>query len=215
MEKQFRGKTVVKSTLVVRWKSPTKAKARLCIRCDMMPVRDQMSAPTPCRSAIKTFIFISKACNFRIGQVDICQAFLQADLMREGDILLVGPPDCVCLPWARTVMTKILKPKVYPPFVFLVRRPLYGLRESPLRWFIHISTSLRKHGYRQNRGDICLYTRIERNVLRSIVLLYVGDLLVGFSSPEDLRRFEGGSLVNIVPAIWNFSVYLMPWFSSG
>ena len=189
-EAQYRGKVVVKSTLVVRWKNPTRAKARLCIRGDMLPIRDQMSAPTPCRSAIKTFIFVARACNFKIGQVDISQAFLQADVMNLRDQILVEPPDCIILPWTKTVLTRIPKPKVFSPHVFLVRRPLYGLRESPLRWFIHMSTSLRKHGYRQNRGDICLYTRLEGGILKSLVLLYVDDLLVGFGSDRELRRFE-------------------------
>ena len=139
-----------------------------------MPIRDQMSDPSPCRSAIETFIFISRACNFRVGKVGISHAFLQADLMHNLDQLLVEPPDCICLPWEKQVLTKIPNPKNYSPFGFLVRRPLYGLRESPLRWFSHISTSLRRHGYRQNRGDIFLYTRLENSVLRAIVLLYVG-----------------------------------------
>ena len=186
----YRNKVLVKSTLVVRWKNPTRAKARLCIRGDMMPVRDQLSAPTPCRSAVKTFIFIARACNFRIGQVDISQAFLQADLMHERDQILVEPPDCISLPWKQTVLSKNPKPKPSSPFVFLVRRPLYGLRESPLRWFISISESLRKNGFRQNRGDICLYTRLEGGALKSIVLLYVDDLLVGFGSDAELKRFE-------------------------
>ena len=115
----YRGKVIVKSSLVARWKNRTRAKASLCIRGDVMPIRDQLSAPTPCRSAIKTFIFIDRTCNFRIGQVDISQAFLQSDLMHGRDQILVEPPDCIILPWQKNRALEDPKAENVPTFRIL------------------------------------------------------------------------------------------------
>ena len=59
--KQYAPKKVIKSTLVVRWISPTKVKARFCIMGDMVPIRGQVSSPTPFRSDLKTFLFVAAA----------------------------------------------------------------------------------------------------------------------------------------------------------
>ena len=134
-QEPYRHRPVVKSTLVVRWKIPTKAKERLCIRGDMLPVRDQVSAPTPPRSDVKTFLFLAMSCNMRIAQIDISQAFLQEDVMRDKDQLVAGPPECIELLWQGTVLGEIPRPRRYSPWALLLRKPLYGLRESPLRWF--------------------------------------------------------------------------------
>ena len=83
MQKPYSGRSIVKSTLVVRWKGPTKAKDRLCIRGDMLPIRDQVSAPSPSRPAVKTVLVLAMSCNMQIDQIDISQAFLQADVVRE------------------------------------------------------------------------------------------------------------------------------------
>ena len=155
----------------------------------MAPIRDQVSSPTPFRSALKTFLFSAAAWNFRIGQIDVSQAFIQADIMSGHDQVLVDAPDCIALPWAQEVKSQITRPVPFSKWVFLAKRPLYGLRESPLRRPTHISSCLRRHGYMKMRGDVCIFTRIGNTVLRAIALLYVDYFLSGFPNSEEMRRF--------------------------
>ena len=37
-------------------------------------------------------------------------------------------------------------------FGFLIKRPLYGSRHSPLRWWVKLSTTTKQGGYEQMRG---------------------------------------------------------------
>ena len=89
--KMYSPKKVVKPTLVVRWKSPTEAKTRLCIRCDMWPIRDHVSSPTPFRSALETFLFMAATCHLRIGGIGVIQSSIQANLASSQDQILAGP----------------------------------------------------------------------------------------------------------------------------
>ena len=61
-----------------------------------------------------------------------------------------------------------------------MQKPLYGLRESPLRWYIHLCGALRKFGYRQFRTDICIFAQYKENELEACILAYFGDLLFGY-----------------------------------
>ena len=139
--------TVAQSTLVVRWQGPLRAKARLCIRGDMMPVRDQMSEPTPFRSSVRVFLPIIGTRRMVIATIDVSQAFLHAAATHQDDQLLAEAPDSIRFPRPKQATRDNYKDGVRSQYVFL-RRPLYGLRESPLRWFIHISSRLRTAGYR-------------------------------------------------------------------
>ena len=109
--------------------------------------------------------------------------------MSDHGQVLADSPDCISLPWTQEVKTCICRPLPFSKWVFLANRPLYGLRESPLRWLIHVSACLRRRRYRKMRGDLRLFTRIENAIFRAIALLYVGDLLAGFVNPEEVHRF--------------------------
>ena len=107
-EEEYRKWPLIRSTLVVRWKGPLRAKARLCIRGDLMPIRDQLSAPTPFRSPMKIVMAICAACNFSIVSMDISQAFIQADELNKKDQLLLVAPSCICLPWVGRIEEKMI-----------------------------------------------------------------------------------------------------------
>ena len=155
-----------------------------------MPIRDPVSAPTPFRSSMEIFLAISAACFFSIVSMDISQAFIQADELNSRDQLLLSAPECITLPWDHQVDTNPQKMKKLSPWVFRVLRPLYGMRESPLRWFIHISTNIRRFGFKQHRSDICLFPRRRGEVLLSLLLLYVDDILFAFSIDSELQNFK-------------------------
>ena len=114
----YRQRAAAKSTLVVRWKGPTRANARLCIRGDMLSIRDQVSAPTPWRSDVKTLLFLATSCNIRLAQIDISQSCLHADTMHEKDQLVADAPECVELQWKGVVLSRLRKPRQFSSLAF-------------------------------------------------------------------------------------------------
>lgn len=56
-----------------------------------------------------------------------------------------------------------------------LRKALYGLRQSPLYWFMTIKPVMEDIGFESLDSDICLFRHRELGIL---VVLYVDDLLV-------------------------------------
>ena len=46
----------------------------------------------------------------------------------------------------------------YPKYGLLLRRPLYGSRDAPLRWWLRLSRAMRGCGYKQTRMDVYFYS---------------------------------------------------------
>ena len=82
------------------------------------------------------------------------------------------------------------------PYGFLIRRPLYGSRHAPLRWWVKLSSVVKKGRYVQMRGDVCTFVRRRRGkddprlidrsdwTLLSVVISHVDDLLFVGSAQE-------------------------------
>ena len=185
---EYRSLRVVRSTLVVRWKGPQRAKARLCLRGDQVRPQDVYSSPTPYRSSLKTLISPSALFTMDILRIDITQAFVQSGTLAKKDQMLIIPPECLKMPWGGTILDKV-NWKGQSSQYFLTQKPLYGLHDIPLRRFISISECLIKQGYHQCRSDICLFSFMKNGISDSRALLYVDDLLLCYSSHEAKMRF--------------------------
>eukprot|EP00971_Amphidinium_carterae_P002770 54576-Amphidinium_carterae.1 len=88
---------------------------------------------------------------------DIASAFLNTPVPPESAILVKPPPECeqdenVC--WR-------------------LNKQLYGLRDSPQKFQLHLSSILKQLGLRQLRCDQCVYRN--DNIT---VMVYVDDLLI-------------------------------------
>ena len=154
-DEEVRGFPLIRSTMVVRQKSPGKIKARLCIRGDTIDAKTHAAAPTPNRTLLKPPICLSRALNCRLATLGISQAFLQSANVSEMERVLTQAPEYVELPWRGKLAESNPAVSWNRGFAFLMIRLLYGLRESPLRWFISLTAALRRGGFRQCRSDVC------------------------------------------------------------
>ena len=179
---------IIRSTLVVRWKGPNRAKARLCIRGDTVQSSDVFSSPTPYRSSLKTLIMLAGVYALDIMCVDISQAFVQSRAVSCKDQMLIRPPECLAMPWNGGILEKKdwLKTETH---YFLMQKPLYGLADSPLRWFVSLCDCLRSQGYHQCRSDICVFSYFLNGLPDTWVLIYVDDILVCYGSSVARDRF--------------------------
>ena len=106
--------------------------------------------------------------------------------MAIADQYLATPPPCVVLSgleWDGLVVSEPNR-SAKSDFVFLCRKPLYGSRCAPLRWYLTISGILQKAGYRCHRTDLCVFSRRKANLITSLVVLHVDDFLICVTQEE-------------------------------
>jgi hypothetical protein len=73
--------------------------------------------------------------------------------------------------------------------VLRLRRALYGLRQAPRAWYEKLDGTLRKLGFTQSEHDHAIYCR-GGGGCRLIVGVYVDDLLIIGTTPEEIGRFK-------------------------
>ena len=190
------------TTIVIKRKSSGIFKARLVLRGDMVPIAMQqfLSAPTAARCMVRIVLSIASTMRFRVGTVDVSMAFLQADIVNPEERIVAILPSWIPLPWSGTILNNE-EEKLAPPVTkgVITIRPLYGGRDAPLRWFLRISTTLRSHGWKQLRTDVCTFTKHSAaGNLVGIVEVHVDDILCAAEPPvweefkEMMNTFKHG-----------------------
>ncbi len=159
-------KRVIKSTWAFRLKrspdgTPTKYKARFCVRGDMeIKGVDYFESYSPVVqwSTVRLLLIMSIVHGMHTRQVDYVNAFAQAPL----------PPTEQCY---------IEMPQGFhddgEDTVLMLQKTLYGKSDSPLRFFNLLKDTLEKHGFKQLIDiDACLFVHE-----KIICLTYVDDCL--------------------------------------
>ena len=154
-----------------RRNSTSEFKAIFAMRGDTISEHDTAfaSAPTACRGSVPMLLTWTVVFNLSVFMVDISQAFLQAgDLSLPDKMVTTVPPYAILhdpdhlprcvdsgMPLAVSKDIKVLSLNEYqsPPMgkkksrfrrCLIARRPLYGGRDAPLRWFLRLASALRK-----------------------------------------------------------------------
>ena len=166
-------KKVLGSTWAFRRKrypdgSLRKLKARICVRGDQqvmgVDVFDTF-APVISWSVVRLVLSLAVAFSWSTAQVDYANAFVQAKL---------DEPVFIACPREYEV----------PGHVLLLKRSLYGLRESPLNWFNALCEGLRAQGFEPpSQREPCLF--IKKNVM---VLVYVDDCIFVSNDSRNIDR---------------------------
>lgn len=134
-------------------------KARLVARgfeqtqCDSY----DLYAPVAKLNTFRIFMNVATKCNMKVGQMDVCGAFLNSKI--DDEIYLE-------LPEGVNLQHKYSK----------LNKSIYGLKKSPKYWNETINNVLLSLGYKSSDKDCCLFTKCE-NDIKMYVLLYVDDLL--------------------------------------
>ena len=141
-----------------------KLKARFCVR-GYLHIEGvdffETYAPVIQWTTIHLFLILSIHLNLSSMQVDYTSAFLHASI--DEDVY-------VEMPRGFKQSGQVLK----------LKRSLYGLRQSPRNFFLHLKTKLEKLNFIQSEADQCLFVRPDM-----ICLVYVDDCL--FFAPDDSK----------------------------
>ena len=163
--------TVVRGHIIVKDKALNNADVKtpnLKSRCvaDGSGTTDQEAGNTraPCvdKAAFFMLLAANKAMRGRISSCDIPSAFLTAPL--NGDnldpppkpvYLVLGAAAASLLVAATPAMAKFVRPN--GTLLFLVKKSIYGLRESPRNFFLHLSKVLKGAKMVQCDSDKCMF----------------------------------------------------------
>ena len=175
----------VRSTIAMKRKSMSEFKARLVLRGDQVSEQDTAfaSASTACRGSMAMLLAMNVLFRFHIYMVDISQAFLQADERSWEDKTVTTVPPYVVFPGPSrlrrcvdsgmpTVTEAGLEARAFDEYqkmpaemkrsnfrrCLITHRPVYGGRDAPLRWFLRISSALRKGMGKYAMRSVHIYT---------------------------------------------------------
>ena len=119
------------------------------------------ASPTPDRSLTNIVLSWAKTCRYKVRQLDVRTAFLNAPL---DEPVYVRPP-----------------PGFGGSGLLKLEKALYGLKQSPLQWYRTIANHLQSIGFVRCTTDRCLFKRND-----TILLLYVDDIIVTGKSESDI-----------------------------
>ncbi|CAI7847226.1 unnamed protein product [Closterium sp. NIES-54] len=133
---------------------------------------DETYAPVSSYVTLTIFLSIVAVLDLNLIQLDMKNAFLQSKLDR---VLYMHQPDYFNDGTGR--VCKLMK-------------SLYGLKQSPLLWYMALDGVLLGAGWKKSQVDTALYFKFGDDKVICWVLVYVDDLLAAKSSTEMLKELK-------------------------
>ncbi|GJS16163.1 retrovirus-related pol polyprotein from transposon TNT 1-94 [Tanacetum coccineum] len=134
---------------------------------------DETFAPVARMEAIRIFIAFATYMNFKVYQMDVKSAFLNAKLKKE--VYVKQPPG--------------FESSEFPDYVCKLDKALYGLKQAPKAWYETLSTFLIQNKFAKGRIDNTLFiSKSKGDVL--LVQVYVDDIIFGLTSYKLCKQFE-------------------------
>ena len=167
-----------KRLMSMRWvltrKSDGSAKARLVVLGFMAPniTEVESASPTMSKTSRNLVLAVASCMGFILQGGDVTSAFLQTGISLEDEMLDVwAPPELVAMFGAEDGEGMALR----------VREAFYGLVHAPRKWFEKCVATLVRLGWKQLKGDRCVFILMEDDQLVAIAGLHVDDFLVAGS----------------------------------
>ena len=176
-----------------------KVKARLIALGNLQEEMEKAmtQAPTASLQSFYLMILIATKRHIRLLSIDVSGAFLNAKLDEKEEVYVSFPAKLAQLAIQDDVnLKKYLLSN--GSLVARLKKCLYGLQQSPQRWFLTIRKVLLELGFTASEFDPCLFFKKEGDKL-NLLLLYVDDMLLAFENAELtevlhnalIKEFEG------------------------
>ncbi|KAH9723409.1 Integrase catalytic domain-containing protein [Citrus sinensis] len=129
-------------------------------------------------SSIRILLAMVALFDLELGQMDVKTAFLHGNL--EEKILMSQPEG--------------FKEQGHEEHVCLLKRSLYGLKQSPRQWYRRFDQFMISNGYYRSKYDSCVYHGIINSGGNSrgavYLLLYVADILIAGKNLSDIKKLK-------------------------
>ncbi|KAH9724032.1 hypothetical protein KPL70_007344 [Citrus sinensis] len=134
----------------------------------------EVFSPVVRHASIRVLLAMTAVHDLELDQLDVKTAFLHGRLQEE--ILMTQPEGYV--------------DSEKPNHVCLLKRSLYGLKQSPRQWHLRFDEFMLSHGYLRCSFDSCVYYKLISTNLYIYLLLYVDDMLVACKSREEIEALK-------------------------
>ncbi|CAI7837588.1 unnamed protein product [Closterium sp. NIES-53] len=132
----------------------------------------QTFSPTPKMTTLRVLLHVAAQRDYELHSLDFSTAFLQGSLHEE--IWLRRPPGFT---------------KSFPTGTqWSLRRPVYGLRQTPREWHDTLRMTLAALGFAPSTSDPSLFLLTDTTLPPFYVLLYVDDLVFATANTEALAH---------------------------
>ncbi|CAI7889183.1 unnamed protein product [Closterium sp. NIES-53] len=134
----------------------------------------QTFSPTPKMTTLRVLLHVAAQHDYELHSLDFSTAFLHGSLHEE--IWLRRPPGFT---GSFPVGTQ-----------WILRRPVYGLRQAPREWHDTLRTTLAALGFAPSTAGPSLYLRTDTTLPPFSVLVYVDDLVFATADTEALAHVK-------------------------
>lgn len=154
-------------------------------------------APVARLSSLRLLTAIATQCNMKIRQLDVKTAYLNANLDEE---IYMEIPELLEEILEKIIKTERedmqtrrkainMKEKIHKNKVCLLKKSLYGLKQSGRQCNKTLDSVIKAFGANQTDADPCMYyVKMEEEYM--YILTYVDDILIASKSKDNIKKFE-------------------------
>ncbi|GJS54971.1 zinc finger, CCHC-type containing protein [Tanacetum coccineum] len=125
-------------------------------------------------TSIRVILSLTACEDYELEQLDVKTAFLHGNL--EESIYMRQPPG-----FEEGTGNKVC----------LLKKSLYGLKQSPRQWYKRFDVYMINNGFNRNNYDSCVYFKEFTPSMYIYLLLYVDDMLVACKSKSEIEYTKG------------------------
>ena len=135
---------------------------------------NEVFSPVVKHRSIRTILAIVAKEDLELEQLDVKTAFLHGTL--DETIYMQQPQG--------------FEVKSDTEQVCLLKRSLYGLKQSPRQWYRRFDDFMKKQGFNRSNYDWCVYTKSLNNGKLIYLLLYVDDMLLACYDRTEVEKLK-------------------------
>ncbi|KAH9782240.1 hypothetical protein KPL71_008811 [Citrus sinensis] len=135
---------------------------------------NEIFSPVVKHASIRVILALVAIQDMYLEQMDVKTTFLHGELQEEivmeqpEGYVVSGKEDHVCL----------------------LKKSLYGLKQSPRQWYLKFDSFMTKHAYKRCNYDCCVYFRDIGDGKMIYVMLYVDDMLIACHSIDEISHLK-------------------------
>ena len=135
---------------------------------------NEVFSPVVKHTSIRILLSLVATKDLELEQLDVKTAFLHGDLDEQ---IYMHQPEGFVVPGKED-------------HVCLLKKSLYGLKQSPRQWYKRFDSFMQNIGFRRSSYDNCVYFKRLSDGTSMYLLLYVDDMLVAASNMIEIKKVK-------------------------